>query len=75
LRSPGTRLLGFYYENEQLGYFFKFLLFPSLVLAAMLLAFRSSIPPRPVIWAIVYGAGLVSWTLIEYLIFVNEYAT
>ena len=39
---------------------------PSLVLIATLLAFRSSIPPQPVIWTIVFGAGLATWTLIEY---------
>ena len=55
-------------KMSKLGYFSEFLLFPPLVLAATLLAFRSSIPPQPVIWAIVYGTGLVGWTLIEYLL-------
>jgi len=41
-------------KMSKLGYFFEFLLFPPLILAAMLLAFRSSIPPQPAIWAIVY---------------------
>ena len=53
---------------SKLGYFSEFLLFPPLVLFATLLAFRSSIPPQPTIWAIVYGAGLVGWTLFEYLL-------
>jgi len=55
-------------KMSKLGYFSEFILFPPLVLAATLLAFRSSIPPQPVIWAIVYGTGLVGWTLIEYLL-------
>ena len=55
-------------KMSKFGYFSEFLLFPPLVLAATLLAFRSAIPPQPVIWAIVYGAGLVGWTLIEYLL-------
>ena len=55
-------------KMTKLGYFSEFLLFPPLVLAAMLLAFRSSTPPQPVIWAIVYMAGLAGWTLIEYLL-------
>jgi hypothetical protein len=50
------------------GYFSEFLLFPPLVLLAVLLAFRSSTPPQPAIWMIVYGAGLFSWTFIEYLL-------
>jgi sterol desaturase/sphingolipid hydroxylase (fatty acid hydroxylase superfamily) len=53
---------------SKLGYFFEFLLFPPLVLFATLLAFRSSNAPQPVIWVIVYGSGLVAWTLIEYLL-------
>jgi len=52
----------------KLGYFSEFLFFPLLVLAATLMAFRSSIPPQPAICAIVYGGGLVGWTLIEYLL-------
>ena len=49
-------------------YFSEFLLFPPLVLLATLLAFRNSNPPEPVAWALVYAAGLVGWTLIEYLL-------
>jgi sterol desaturase/sphingolipid hydroxylase (fatty acid hydroxylase superfamily) len=55
-------------KMSKLGYFSEFLLFPPLVFVATLLAFRSSTPPQPAIWAIVYGAGLVGWTLIEYLL-------
>lgn len=53
-------------KMSKLGYFFEFVLFPPFVLIATLLAFRSSIPPQPVIWTIVFGAGLAAWTLIEY---------
>jgi sterol desaturase/sphingolipid hydroxylase (fatty acid hydroxylase superfamily) len=55
-------------KMSKLGYFSEFLLFPPLVLVATLLAFRSLTPPQSAIWAIVYGAGLVGWTLIEYLL-------
>ena len=55
-------------KMSKLGYFSEFLLFPPLFIIAMLLAFRSSIPPHPVLWATVYVAGLVGWTLIEYLL-------
>jgi len=55
-------------KMSKLGYFSEFLLFPPLVLVATFLAFRSLTPPQPAIWAIVYSAGLVGWTLIEYLL-------
>jgi sterol desaturase/sphingolipid hydroxylase (fatty acid hydroxylase superfamily) len=55
-------------KMSKLGYFSEFLLFPPLVLIATLLAYRSLIPPQPVICALVYGGGLVGWTLIEYLL-------
>ena len=55
-------------KMSKLGYFFEFLLFPPLVLIATLFAFRSSMPPQPLTWAIVYGAGLIAWTLFEYLL-------
>ena len=55
-------------KMSKLGYFSEFLLFPPLVLIATLLAFRSSVPPQPLTWAIVYGAGLIAWTLFEYLL-------
>lgn len=53
-------------KMSKLGYFAEFLLFPPLVLAATLLAFLDAKPPQPVIWVLVYGAGLLGWTLIEY---------
>lgn len=53
-------------KMTKLGYFSEFLLFPPLVLIATLLAFRSPVPPQPAIWVIVYGVGLLGWTLIEY---------
>jgi sterol desaturase/sphingolipid hydroxylase (fatty acid hydroxylase superfamily) len=53
-------------KMSKLGCFSEFLLFPPLVLIAILLAFRSSVPPQPVIWTIVFSAGLATWTLIEY---------
>ena len=55
-------------KMSKLGYFSEFLLFPLLVVVATALAFRSSVPPQPVIWAIVYCIGLAGWTLIEYLL-------
>lgn len=53
---------------RKLGYFSEFLLFPPLILVATVFAFRSSTPPQPAIWAIVYGAGLGGWSLIEYVL-------
>jgi sterol desaturase/sphingolipid hydroxylase (fatty acid hydroxylase superfamily) len=55
-------------KMSKIGYFSEFLLFPPLVLVATVLVFRGSMPPSPVIWIIVYAAGLVGWTLIEYLL-------
>jgi hypothetical protein len=55
-------------KMSELGYFSEFLLFPPLVLVAALFAFRSSTAPHPLTWAIVYGAGLIAWTLFEYLL-------
>ena len=55
-------------KMSKLGYFFEFLLFPPLVLVATLLAFRSSIAPRPATWAAVFCIGLGGWTLIEYFL-------
>ena len=55
-------------KMSKLGYFSEFLFFPPLVVVAMLVAFRSSIPPQPVIWVTAYAAGLAGWTLIEYLL-------
>jgi sterol desaturase/sphingolipid hydroxylase (fatty acid hydroxylase superfamily) len=55
-------------KMSKLGYFSEFVLFPPLVLAATLFAFHAAKPPPPVEWVIFYGAGLVAWTLIEYLL-------
>jgi sterol desaturase/sphingolipid hydroxylase (fatty acid hydroxylase superfamily) len=59
---------GFPMKMSRLGYFSEFLFFPPLVLVATLFAFHSSNPPQPATWVIGYGAGLVGWTLIEYLL-------
>ena len=61
-------LWGIAMKMSKLGYFSEFLLFPPLVLVATLFAFRSSTPPQPLLWASVYGAGFVAWTLFEYLL-------
>ncbi len=55
-------------KMSKLAYFSELLLFPPAVLFIALLAFRSSIPPRPAIWAAVYSGSLITWTLIEYLL-------
>jgi sterol desaturase/sphingolipid hydroxylase (fatty acid hydroxylase superfamily) len=55
-------------KMSKFGYFSEFLIFPPLVLMATLLAFRGSMPPQPVMWLVVYAAGLVAWTFIEYLL-------
>jgi len=55
-------------KMSKLGYFSEFLLFPPLFVVAMVLAFRRPIPPHPIICTTVYVAGLVGWTLIEYLL-------
>lgn len=55
-------------KMSKLGYFSEFLIFPPLIAVATLMAFRSAMPPQPAIWAIVYVAGAVGWTLLEYLL-------
>lgn len=55
-------------KMSKLGYFSEFILFPPLLVAAMLFSFRSSIPSHPVIWVTIYFVGLAGWTLIEYLL-------
>lgn len=55
-------------KMSKLGYFAEFLIFPPLVVLATLLAFRSASPPQPAVWLLVYGAGLVGWTFVEYLL-------
>lgn len=53
-------------KMSKLGYFFEFLLFPPLMIVAIMFAFRSPIGRQPVIWVAVFAAGLAAWTLIEY---------
>jgi sterol desaturase/sphingolipid hydroxylase (fatty acid hydroxylase superfamily) len=55
-------------KMSKLGYFAEFLIFPPLVLLATLFAFGSPVPPGPLVWLAVYAAGLVGWTLIEYVL-------
>lgn len=55
-------------KMSKLGYFSEFILFPLLLIAATLLAFRSAAWPQPITWVAVYGIGLAGWTLIEYLL-------
>lgn len=55
-------------KMSKVGYFGEFLVLPMLILIAIVLAFQSSSPPRPAIWATVFGVGLICWTLIEYLV-------
>jgi sterol desaturase/sphingolipid hydroxylase (fatty acid hydroxylase superfamily) len=52
-------------KMTKLGYFFEFLLFPPLIIAATLYAFDRA-PPHPLPWLSVYVAGLFGWTLFEY---------
>jgi sterol desaturase/sphingolipid hydroxylase (fatty acid hydroxylase superfamily) len=53
---------------SKLGYFAEFLLFPPLVILATLVAVRSQNPPALSLWAFTYGAGLLGWTFIEYVL-------
>ncbi len=55
-------------KMSKFGYFSEFLLFPPLILVALALVFRGSMPPSPITWAIVFAAGLAGWTLIEYVL-------
>jgi sterol desaturase/sphingolipid hydroxylase (fatty acid hydroxylase superfamily) len=52
----------------KLYYFSEFLLFPPLIVVAMLLAIRITKHSSPVVLAMVYCIGFGSWTLIEYLL-------
>lgn len=53
-------------KMSKLGYFSEFFLFPPLVFIAALLTFRSPVAPSLAALAIVYVAGVIGWTLIEY---------
>jgi len=55
-------------KMSKIGYFSEFLLFPPLVVVAMIQVFRGPVPPSPILLALVFAAGLVGWTLIEYLL-------
>jgi sterol desaturase/sphingolipid hydroxylase (fatty acid hydroxylase superfamily) len=55
-------------KMTKLGYFSEFLLFPPLIFVATLLMFRDSSPPQPIRWMILFGVGLIGWTLIEYVL-------
>jgi sterol desaturase/sphingolipid hydroxylase (fatty acid hydroxylase superfamily) len=55
-------------KMSKFAYFSEFLLFPSLILIATLLALHRPMPARPAILVMVYGAAIVCWTLIEYLL-------
>jgi len=55
-------------KMTKFGYFSEFLFFPALILVAMLFVFHRSVTPRPIVWLFVFGAALVGWTLIEYLL-------
>jgi sterol desaturase/sphingolipid hydroxylase (fatty acid hydroxylase superfamily) len=55
-------------KMSKLGYFSEFLLFPPLLIAAAFLAYRQAPAWQPLVWLVVYGASLASWTLIEYLL-------
>ncbi len=68
MQALARRPQGITMRMSKIGYFSEFVLFPPFVLVAIFLAFRSSMPPQPAIWAFVYCIGLVGWTLIEYLL-------
>jgi sterol desaturase/sphingolipid hydroxylase (fatty acid hydroxylase superfamily) len=55
-------------KMSKLGYFSEFLLFPPLILAATLLALHKASAPHALLWLLVFGGGLIGWTLIEYLL-------
>jgi len=55
-------------KMSRLGYFSEFLLFPPLLAIAMLLAYRSPAPLHPLTMAGFYLAGVIAWTLIEYVL-------
>lgn len=55
-------------KMSKLGYFSEFVLFPPLAILATVLVFHGQRPPLPSVWAIIYSAGLIAWTLIEYLL-------
>ena len=55
-------------KMSRLAYFAEFLIFPPAVLFCVIIAFHREIPAQPASWAFVFLAGIVAWTLIEYLL-------
>ena len=55
-------------KMSKLGYFAEFLIFPPLILTAILLVFYKSPPPHPIEWLSVFALGIVVWTLVEYFL-------
>lgn len=55
-------------KMSKFGYFSEFLFFPPLILAATLLAFHQSPPPRPIGWLLVFVLGVLAWTFVEYFL-------
>ena len=55
-------------KMSKFGYFSEFILFPPLIITATLFAFHGSKPQRPIEWLLVYALGIVSWTLVEYVL-------
>jgi sterol desaturase/sphingolipid hydroxylase (fatty acid hydroxylase superfamily) len=55
-------------KMSRFGYFSEFILFPPLILIAAALAYRNAAPVQPMFWALFYGAGIIAWTLIEYVL-------
>jgi len=53
---------------SKLGYFAEFVVFPPIVIFTALLAFRGGAGQEPVIWILVFAAGLLGWTLLEYVL-------
>lgn len=55
-------------KMSKFGYFAEFLVFPPLVAIATLIAFHRPMPPRTMAWTAVFVAGLLGWTLLEYVL-------
>jgi sterol desaturase/sphingolipid hydroxylase (fatty acid hydroxylase superfamily) len=55
-------------KMSKFGYFAEFVLFPPLVILAALIGLHRPMPPPPLACVAVFVAGLVAWTLLEYLL-------
>lgn len=55
-------------KMSRLAYFAEFLVLPPLVLLFTAFAFYRASPPGVASWVFMYFAGLLAWTLIEYLL-------